>query len=106
MALTIDEATYGYDINQMQAALNNINAGVVIDAVNKLNEGMDALREAVDNAWVGKSAETFKKNMETDKESVVKGLNDSYEALKSEMEQIMSVMEQTEADLIEERSGS
>lgn len=105
MALTIENATMGFDANNVQTALNNLNTHVIQDAINAMNKAMSDLRTATDNAWVGASAEKFKKNMEHDKQSIVDGLNGSYEALKSEMQQIMASMGEAEEQLIKERGA-
>lgn len=105
MALTIENATMGFDANNVQTALNNLNTYVIQDSINAMNSAMNDLREATDNAWVGLSAEKFKKNLETDKQSIIEGLNSSYEALKSEMQQIMASMGEAEEQLIKERGA-
>lgn len=105
MALTIENASMGFDANNVQTALNNLNTRVIQDTINAMNKSMSDLVTAVDNAWVGASAEKFKKNMEADKQVIVNGLNDSYEVLKSEMQQIMTELAAREESLINERGA-
>ena len=57
MALNIEGATIGFDANNVQTALNNLNTKCIGDAIRKMNDSMSELREYVDSAWVGASAE-------------------------------------------------
>ncbi len=104
MALNIENATIGFDSNNVQTALNNLNTKVIQDTITKMNNSMQRLREYVDSAWVGESAETFKSNMEKDKNNIAKSLNDTYEVLKSEMYQIVNEMAAADEALIKERT--
>ena len=104
MALNIEGATLGVDANNVQTALNNLNTYCIQETISLMNSSMASLREAVDTAWVGQSAEVFKNNMEKDKETISKALNDTYEVLKSEMYQIVNEMEAADAELVKERS--
>ena len=83
MALTIENATFGYDIRNVDDALTEIKRGVITEAVETMNKSMDKLKGWVDSAWVGKSAELFKKNMEKDKEMIANQLTQSYNALEN-----------------------
>ncbi len=103
MSLQISGADVGADINGITQALNNLQQKVILDAINKMNSSLSTLRESVDEAWVGQSAENFKSNMETDKDAIVQALQDSYDSLKSEMDQIISKMGEADEALIEKR---
>ena len=102
MSLNIEGATIGYDANEVQTAMNNLNTICVKDATKSLNDNMATLREAVDAIWVGASAEAFKRNMEADKDSIVKGLEETYNILQSELYSIVDTMEQNDEALIKE----
>ncbi len=104
MALNIEGATIGFDANNVETALSNLNTKCIQDTINKMNSSMAALRDAVDAGWQGQSAETFKNNMEKDKETISKALNDTYEVLKSEMYQIVNEMAAADAELVKERA--
>ena len=104
MALTIENATIGFDANNVQTALNNLNTRCIGDAISKMNDSMQSLREYVDSAWVGASAETFKNNMEADKNKVSEALRDTYDILKSEMYQIVNEMAAADEALVERRA--
>lgn len=103
MALNIEGASIGFDSNNVETALNNLNIKVIQDTINKMNSSMSQLRDAVDAAWIGESAEQFKKNMETDKEKISQALNDTYEVLKSEMYQIVNEMAAADQELVKAR---
>ena len=105
MALTIEGATIGFNQNNVADALNNLQTHVINDTITKMNESMASLREYVDNAWVGQSAETFKENMEYDKDEVIAGLNEAYEQLKAEMYDIVNTMAETDNALVTSRRG-
>lgn len=104
MALNIEGASIGFDVNNVETALNNLNTRVIQDTINKMNSSMSTLREYVDNAWVGQSAEIFKENMETDKDTISKSLNDAFDCLKSEMYQIVNEMGEADAALMNRRA--
>ncbi len=103
MALDIHGATFGVDANGIATLENNLNVKCIQETITKMNGGIAALREAVDTAWVGQSAENFKDNMETDKEAVVKALNESYEILKGELDDIASKMGEVDQELVPKR---
>ena len=105
MALDIGGATLGVDANNIQEALNRLNVECIQETITLMNTSMSSLRDAVDSAWVGQSAEVFKSNMEKDKETISKALNDAYEVLKSEMYQIVNEMEAADAELVKERNA-
>ena len=81
MALNIEGATIGFDSNNVETALNNLNTKVIQDTIVKMNSSMSTLRDYVDSAWVGASAEQFKNNMEADKEKIAQSLRDTYDIL-------------------------
>lgn len=104
MALKINNATFGYDVNEVEAALKSINAEVIQKSVDKMNGSMQELREWVDAAWRGKSAEQFKKNMETDKNLIVNELDASYKSLTNVIkEQIGGRIVEADENLVKAR---
>lgn len=105
MALTIEGATIGFDANEIQALLNDMNTKCIEATINKMSQGMSDLRTTVDSAWVGASAEQFKKNMETDRETISKALNDSFNVLKGELNNIVNKMSEMDENLIQARSN-
>ena len=103
MALNIENATIGFDANNVETALNNLNTKVIQDTINKMNSSMQSLRDYVDAAWVGASAEQFKTNMELDKEKISESLTATYDVLKSQMYQIVNEMSAVDDELVKGR---
>lgn len=104
MSLNIEGASIGFDANNIEDALSNLNTQVIEQTIDKMNSDMSNLRDYVDSAWVGSSAEQFKTNMETDKRKIIQGLRDTYDALRSEMYQIANEMSNADEELIKGRS--
>lgn len=90
--LGIESATYGYDSNNTQNLINQINIKCVSDTVTAINTGLAELRVAVDQAWVGASAEKFKEKMEQDANAVSKAIEDAGEMCKSTLRSTVSQM--------------
>ena len=104
MALTIQGADIGYDANEVQTALNNVHAQVIEEAKSQLRQQLAQLDTSVDEIWVGQSAETFKKNMQTDVDSICEALDKIYDFVKASFTQITSGMASIDENLIQERS--
>ena len=104
MALNIEGASIGFDANNVETALNNLNTHVIQDSITKMNGSLQTLRESVDNAWVGASAEQFKKNMESDVKKITQALQDTYEILKTQMYSIVNEMASVDQELVQGRS--
>ena len=103
MALQISGSDIGVDSNGVQTALNNLQTNVIQDTITKMNNSLGTLRSSVDDAWVGQSAENFKENMETDKNTIVDALNATFDTLKSEVNQIVTRMGEADEALVERR---
>lgn len=105
MALTIDNATIGYDVNGVSTALNNINTHVITETITQIKSRLQQLDTEVDNVWVGAGAEQFKKNMQADADKITKNLQDSYDQIKSEFDQIVNAMQQADEEMVLDRTG-
>ena len=70
---------------------------------NGTNSSLAELRTEVDNVWVGASAEQFKKNMETDVERISEALRASYDVLQTELNTIVSKMDELDRNLVQGR---
>ena len=81
MALTIENASIGYDANNLQSTLNNIHNNCVESTKTALKTNLDELRIAIDECWVGSSAEKFKEQMQRNVEDICKGLDLAYDNL-------------------------
>lgn len=103
MALNIEGATIGFDANNLQSTLNHIQNNCVNNAKNALKRNMDTLRSAVDDCWVGQSAETFKSNMQHDVDAICKHLDDAYAALKGVFQDVQNQYAALDEGLIQGR---
>ena len=74
MAVNINNATYGYDANNLSHTINQLHLKCVQETISKLNMGLMTVRESVDNAWKGQSAEKFKKTFEEQANEVSKAI--------------------------------
>lgn len=105
MALDINNASIGYSGDGIETALNNLNTRVIQDAKNLMNSKFGKLEDAVNSAWVGESAETFKKNMRTDIETISKYLDETYETLRNEMYQMVNAMAEADKNSVQLRGN-
>ncbi len=90
MALSIENATFGYDANGLQQAINNLNLKCVTETISAINGGMADLRSSVDAAWKGQAAEKFKTKMEEDADEVSSAIQEAGEALTSSLKTFVS----------------
>lgn len=90
MAVNIESATFGYDANNLQQAINNLNAQCITTTATSIKFGLSELRGAVDAAWQGQAAEKFKAKMEEDADEIVKSLTEAGEALEASLKSYVS----------------
>ncbi len=100
MALKIEGATLGYDANNVEAAFQSLNEKVIQDTIDKLNQDLEKLRTAVDNVWVGQSAEQFKTNMEHDANEISRCLQETRDVLRTELNEIVNKMDEVDQNLV------
>lgn len=106
MALNIEDATFGYDIYNVERGLNEIDTYIQDDVIGKMESSMDQLNEYVDSAWQGASAEQFKANMRTDKDLVSKQINDSLQAIEDViLTQVAHVINEADENLVSKREA-
>lgn len=103
MALNIENATLGYDANNVDAAKRSLNENVIQDTITKMNQEVSTLRSAVDAIWVGQSAEQFKKNLEYDVDYITKCLEETREILNTELNEIVNKMDEVDQNLVQGR---
>lgn len=103
MPLTIQGATVGYDAAGIDQLKQDIHMKCVEEAKNDLDSNYNTLEEAIDQIWVGQSAERFKDNMKSDVKSVKKALDECYKVFEGELNAIASEMTHVDAQLIERR---
>lgn len=104
MSLNITSATIGYDQNEIQTALNNLNTKCITETIDLLSKNITNLRTTVDNNWQGSSAESFKNNLETDKKNIAIGLNKTFDIIQGQFAQIISEWDKVDSSIIQERS--
>ena len=92
MALNIEGATIGYDADNVEKALNNLEVNCINATIDKMNSSMSTLFDAVNAAWVGVSAN-----------QVVQALRETYDVLKGEIDDIVAKMAAMDEDLVEAR---
>jgi uncharacterized protein YukE len=103
MALTIENASVGYDENNLSKTLSNVHNNCVIEAKTELRNKLSELNSAVNDCWVGQSAETFKSNMQHDVEEICKGLDAAYEGLEAEFNKVIAGLSEVDQQLIDAR---
>ena len=86
--LNIEQAGIGYDTAGISNFLNKLNLDVIDDLVSKLHNNIGPLREAVDQVWVGQSANAFKEKLERDSETMIQTLEGIKDDVKAEFAQI------------------
>ena len=70
-----------------------------------MNKGQAGLRSVVDDVWTGQSAQIFKENMETDKKLVTEALRATFEALKTDLFEIVNKYENADQTAVARREG-
>ena len=103
MALNIENATIGFDENNVEKSLNNLNVRCIGETIDLMKTSYMNLQTAVDAAWVGASADQFKKNVLSDINVISESLQETYEILKSEMYQVVNEMATVDAELVKAR---
>lgn len=103
MALNIENATIGFDENNVEKSLNNLNVRCIGETIDLMKSSYMNLQTAVDAAWVGASADQFKKNVLSDINVISESLQETYEILRSEMYQVVNEMAAVDAELVKAR---
>ena len=103
MALEIEGASIGYDSNNLQSTLMDIHTDCIIKAQNELRTNLKDLNDALNECWVGVSADNFKSNMEKDVEGICKGLESAYNDLVEEFKGILAELAKIDEELVTKR---
>lgn len=103
MALSIEGATYGVDEMGMKAALRHVENNCINATKSALRSGVSALRDEVNNCWVGKSADTFKENIQHDVDDICAGLDEAYRGLDGAFKSIQTALVETDENLVTPR---
>lgn len=99
MALNIDGATFGYDIAGTQAFLNELKASY-LDQASSDARNNDEIFTCVDESWQGQAAEDFKTAINEDCNALSRTLEQLYEQLESQINNISSSIADIDAGLM------
>lgn len=103
MALTIENATLGYDSNGIEKAIRDINGNYIEKVCSDLNRNLDNLKTTIDQIWVGTSASIFKSNMDKDVSSVCAALRESVSILETDLRNAGAYLREVDENLIKPR---
>ena len=84
----IEQAGIGYDTVGISNFLNKLNLDVIDDLIATLHNNMGTLRGAVDQMWVGQSANAFKDKLERDSQTMIETLDGIKDDVRAEFAQI------------------
>lgn len=104
MALNLEGATIGFDVDQISVALDKLNEVVIEETANKMRKEEEDVEKVLRTAWVGQSANIFMDNMSTDRKNVVKALQAARTVLNNELYNIASRMVELDQGLVQRRS--
>lgn len=94
MTLNISGATSGYDVNGMQTLITEVNTQCVVPACATLRTDVNTVRTAVDEVWVGASAEAFKTKLTDDTETMCKTLEETGRLIQEQLNNAGSNIEE------------
>lgn len=103
MALNIDKASIGYNSGEMKRTLHHIESNCVTATKKTLRSNLQGLRQEVHKCWVGKSADIFLQNMESDVNKICQGLDQAYQGLAAEFNKVQAGLAAIDQGLIERR---
>ena len=98
------QSTVGYDTQGVENMLREIKTKVIIEAAEEMKTSVNALTEAIDNIWVGASADQFKENIQNDVTKISNKLEESYNMLEKKIWDIVSSMVEADQNIIKNRS--
>lgn len=103
MSLQLSNATVGYDRTGVQRLIASLDEQTVQQTNSLLIKELEKLNTATDAAWVGSSADIFKKNMQTDVNNITTALTQTFDTLKNEIYQIVNEMDNIDQNVISAR---
>lgn len=103
MALTIQQASVGYDQSGVEQLKSDIKLKVIDDACNKLDTSFTHLTDAIDEIWAGHSADIFKSNMSNDVGKIKTALTETHRVLEGEINAIVGAMGEVDEELVKNR---
>ena len=105
MALTIDNATDGYDPAGVDGLLQRIQIEVINEATLQMETKRKNLNDTLDDIWQGKSEKIFKSNMKYHIEIAKKSMEDAYDSMKTSVYQIIGRMYEVDQNLVKEEAA-
>lgn len=99
--MEFSSADYGVNIVGINQYIEDINS-IVLTQVAPTLKDTSKVKEAVDAGWVGKSADTFKANLDKAAETMVDNLKKLEKAFEKELNGIQSQMLELDANLVDE----
>ena len=103
MALTIDNASVGYDASGVVKVAKAFESTVEA-ATAKLKSDKDGVKKDVDKFWQGGGADTFKNNIESDVTNIVNALDKAKKVFRRELYAIINAMDKLDDNLIKARA--
>lgn len=100
MALDIQGASIGYDVQGIKDLMDQIHTEVVSKTIDKMHAKESEIETWVSDAWVGQSADNFVSNLKGYQGELEKVLNKAEAGLKSEFSQIQSEIKNADNELI------
>lgn len=81
--LNFESSTFGYDSEGLTQLINEINIKCIEQTRTSMLNGLNALNQAVDAAWVGDSANRFKEKIDEDAKAIIKAIEAAGEECKN-----------------------
>lgn len=107
MALQMGEnVTLGYDSSNMKVAIEKMHTDVFEKIKSEMNANLEELKTAVDEVWVGFSADAFKKNLERDQILLSDNIDAIYNGLVQNINSLMSGMGKADNEAYQAASRS
>lgn len=103
--LGIEGATLGFDEDGSRQALDNINEQIIERIIERMEHSVEDLMYAVDEAWVGPSAEIFKDNVFADLNTIEYGMEESRRQLYEEFSNVQQQMFNADTSILNRREG-
>lgn len=105
MDLDITGATFGYNTEGVKTLLERIKNDQLDRASKEMGLKLTTLTTTVDKVWVGKSADTFKLNLQNDITKIQAAIAESYKGVENVLgKSLHDMIYDVDADLVKDRS--
>lgn len=99
MALNIERATEGYDSSNLGTLKDEIKTSCIDPAVSQLKVELETLKTAIDEIWVGDSANRFKDKMEKHVESAQRQMKEKRNEIDSFLEGVIGQLRSVDENI-------